>query len=464
MSQQAFGFDDVMSAQERRTAYSLASIYATRMLGLFMILPVFTVYARQLRGHTAFLAGLALGIYGLTQALFQVPFGALSDRVGRKPILLTGLSLFVAGSVIAALSHSIYGVIIGRALQGAGAISSTVMALAADLTRDQHRTKVMATIGVSIGAAFSGGLILGPLVNAWAGVAGIFWLTAVLGVLAMGVVLWVVPDPRQSRLHRDTGVVAGLFRNVLRHRELLRLDFGIFTMQFVLTSNFVVLPVMLAHLGGVSVAHSWEIYLPVMIVAFIAMVPLIIIAEKRRRMKAVLIGAVATLALCNIAYVLGAHSLAAMVAILIVFFTAFNVLEATLPSLVAKVAPAAQKGTAMGVYSTSQFLGIFLGGTVGGALYGRFGLGAVLIACAMLLTLWFLVAARMQEPRYLSSYVLSLGGAPRLRQAAVLQQALLQVTGVVEASVVEDEEVAYLKVDRALIDEDALRRVVSGAA
>ncbi|WP_297387559.1 MFS transporter [Acidiferrobacter sp.] len=450
------GLDDKMSPLERRTAYSLATIYVVRMLGLFMILPVFTMYGMELKGHTPLLIGLALGIYGLSQATFQIPLGTLSDRIGRKPVILFALTLFVVGSVVAALSHTIVGVIVGRALQGAGAMSSTVLALAADLTREQHRTKIMATIGVSIGIAFTTGMVLGPVLNAWIGVSGIFWSTAALGLLAMGVAIGIVPNPKSHLRHRDTGIVAASFAKVLRNRELLRLDFGIFIMQFVLTSNFVVLPVLLAHITHVPVDRSWELYLPIMVFAFLLMIPFIIIAEQRRKMRQILLGAITVLGLANLTYVYADHSPLAMAAGLLIFFTAFSVLEATLPSLVAKVAPADQKGTAMGVYSTSQFLGVFTGGTVGGMVYGAWGIHGAIVTSASAALLWLLVALRMAEPRYLSSYVLPIK-ASDTQEASSLQAALTAIRGVADAAVAADEGVAYLKIDRALIDETALR-------
>ena len=450
------GLDDKMSPLERRTAYSLATIYVVRMLGLFMILPVFTMYGMELKGHTPLLIGLALGIYGLSQATFQIPLGTLSDRIGRKPVILFALTLFVVGSVVAALSHTIVGVIVGRALQGAGAMSSTVLALAADLTREQHRTKIMATIGVSIGIAFTTGMVLGPVLNAWIGVSGIFWSTAALGLLAMGVAIGIVPNPKSHLRHRDTGIVAASFAKVLRNRELLRLDFGIFIMQFVLTSNFVVLPVLLAHITHVSVDRSWELYLPIMVFAFLLMIPFIIIAEQRRKMRQILLGAITVLGLANLTYVYADRSLPAMAAGLLVFFTAFSVLEATLPSLVAKVAPADQKGTAMGAYSTSQFLGVFTGGTVGGMVYGAWGIHGAIVTSASAVLLWLLVALRMAEPRYLSSYVLPIK-ASDTQEANALQAALTAIRGVADAAVAVDEGVAYLKIDRAVIDETELR-------
>ncbi|HUW97769.1 MAG TPA: MFS transporter [Acidiferrobacter sp.] len=461
MSRKTSKFDDTMSPQEKQTAYSLAGIYAVRMLGLFMILPVFTVYGQELKGHTPFLIGLAIGIYGLTQALLQIPFGMLSDRIGRKAVIMAGLVIFAVGSVVAALSHSIEGVIIGRALQGAGAISSTVMALAADLTRDEHRTKIMATIGVSIGVAFSAGMVLGPVLNTWIGVAGIFWVTAVMAIMAMGIVIWGVPTPRTHLRHRDTEVAAESFGQVLRNKELLRLDFGIFIMQFVLTSNFVVMPLLLSHLTGIPIGKSWELYLPIMVLAFIAMVPLIIIAEKRRKMRSIFLGAVAVLALANFSYTYADESIVAMAIGLWVFFTAFNVLEASLPSLVAKVSPPAQKGTAMGIYSTSQFLGIFAGGVSGGALYGHWGINGDILTSAVLVLVWLAVATGMKEPRYFASYVLQLAKMTP-NDSETLRAAVAKIPGVMDIAMAPDEGVAYLRIDRATVDEEQLR-AFSGA-
>ena len=456
MRRKASGFDDSMSPQEKRTALSLAGIYMVRMLGLFMILPVFTLYGYELSGHTPFLIGLAIGIYGLTQAILQIPFGMLSDKIGRKPVIYLGLAIFVVGSAIAALSHSIYGVILGRALQGAGAISSTVMALAADLVRDEHRTKVMGTIGLSIGFAFSIGIIAGPVLNQWIGVNGIFWLTAVLGLGAIVIAAVLVPTPRRSLLHRDTEVVMGNFGEVLRNGELLRLDFGIFSMQFILTANFVILPVVLTRMTGLPSHEQWAVYLPVMLIAFIIMLPFVIIAEKRRKMKQVFTGSIGVMVLCELMYLFSDHSLLEIIAVMLFFFVAFNTLEATLPSLVAKFSPPTRKGTAMGVYSTSQFLGIFMGGALGGAAYAHWGVDGVFLMSAALAAVWLLFASSMRNPRYLTSYVLHLGQIPP-EQARATETELTRIPGVAEAQVVPEEGVAYLRVDRAALDEQKLK-------
>ncbi len=450
------GFSERMSSIELRSAATLASVYAVRMLGLFMILPVFALYAERLAHVTPFLVGLAIGAYGLTQAIMQIPLGALSDRIGRKPVIVGGLVVFALGSVLAAVSDSIYGVVLGRALQGAGAIASALMALAADLTREEHRTKVMAIIGLSIGASFSLALMLGPVLDRWIGVPGIFWLTAVLAGVAVLIVLTLVPQPVSGRFHRDTEAVPADMLSVLRDAQLLRLDLGIFVLHMVLTANFVVIPVILRDHIGLEAGAHWQVYLPIVIASFLAMAPVIVVAERRRRIKPVFVTAVALLALAEFSLVFDRHSLAGLVVSLFVFFWAFNLLEASLPSLVSKFAPPDRKGTAMGVYSSSQFLGIFVGGALGGVLHGAFGPEAVFVAGSIAGLAWLFAALTMRRPRYLSSYLLNVGrmDAERARDMVV---ELTRVRGVAEAVVIAEEGVAYLKVERNALDQERLR-------
>jgi len=444
-----------MSALERRAASSLASIFALRMLGLFLILPVFVLYAQHLSGSTPVLVGLAIGAYGLTQALLQVPFGMLSDRIGRKPVILAGLLVFAGGSVIAALAHSIYGVIIGRALQGSGAIASAVMALAADLTREEHRTKAMAAIGMSIGMAFAVALVLGPVLDSWIGVPGIFWLIAVLALAAIAVVIWVVPTPVASHHHADAELETGQLRKVLTMPDLLRLDFGILTLHMILTSVFLAVPLVLRDEVGLAPVHHWMLYLGVLLGSIVAMVPFIVIAERRGRMKAVFLGAITALVLALLALWQGQHSLAAMAFGLWLFFTGFNLLESTLPSLISKIAPARSKGTAMGVYSTSQFMGAFFGGLLGGTLQHLFGESGVFLFAAAGALVWLLLASGMGTPSGLSSFLLRVGPISE-QEALALAGRLAAVAGVAEAVVVAEEGVAYLKVDRRTLDVQAL--------
>ena len=440
-----------LAAQERRAGVSLAMIYAFRMLGLFMIMPVFALYTEELAGATPFLMGLALGIYGLTQAVLQIPFGMWSDRIGRKPVILIGLLIFAAGSLIAGSAESIEGIILGRAIQGAGAIAAALMALAADLSREEHRIKMMALIGVSIGASFALSMVLGPMVNGWIGISGIFYGTAVMALVGIAILFLFVPDPADSHFHRDAEVEAQSLSSVLKDSQLLRLDFGIFTLHFVLMCVFLVLPLILLHEYAVEAANHWQIYLPVFVLSLIIMVPFIIIAERKQAMKPVFNGAIVGLIVATL-LLLNSASFELTVLALVIFLAGFNLLEASLPSLVTKTAPATQKGTAMGIYSSSQFLGAFAGGSLGGYAHQHWGISGVFITVIVVLTIWLLFAATMKKPGYLSTYLMNVD------QASVDQ--LLAVDGVVEAALIEDEKqsgtVAYLKVNRRILDEEKL--------
>jgi MFS family permease len=443
-----------MNAIERRGAFSLAGIFSLRMLGLFLILPVFALYAEGLPGVTPMLVGLAIGVYGLTQALLQIPFGMLSDRFGRKPLIVIGLLVFALGSAVAASAHDIYGIILGRALQGSGAIAAVVMALAADLSREQRRLRMMAIIGMSIGAAFAVSLILGPLLNRWIGVPGIFWLTALLALVGVALTLFVVPNPRKSQFHRDAEVEPAQFGRVLQDRELLRLDFGIFTLHMTLTALFLAYPLALRDQGLAS-DHHWQVYLPVMLVSLFAMVPFVILAESRHKMKPVFLGGIAALGLAGLGFYHFYTSMLGLIVALWLFFVAFNLLEATLPSLVAKIAPSERKGTAMGVYSTSQFLGAFTGGLLGGWMHTHYGNQGVFLLGVGVALIWLLVAWGMTSPNYLSNYLLPVGSLED-DHAALLAKKLMEVDGVAQAVVIAEEGVAYLKVDLTNFDESAL--------
>lgn len=445
-----------MTTQERRAALALAALFMMRMLGVFLILPVFALYAENLVGTTPVLTGLAIGIYGLTQACLQIPFGMLSDRFGRKQVIIGGLVIFALGSMYAALADSIVEVIIGRALQGAGAIAAAVLALAADLSREEHRTKVMALIGISIGLSFALSMILGPILDQWIGVPGIFWATAALALSGIVVVVYIVPQPLQSRLHRDTTAVPAMFSKVLQDKQLLRLDFGVFVLHMLLTATFVAVPLALRDSAGLPSARHWELYLPAFALAVPAMVPFIILAEKYRRMKKIFVGSVLTLVLAEFGLANFHDSVASIGLLLFVFFTCFNFLEASLPSLIAKAAPPDAKGTAMGVYSTSQFLGAFVGGVTGGWLLAHGGLGSVFAFAGSAALIWGFLAYTMKNPRYLSSYLLNVGAVSET-EAQRLAIHLTRVPGVAEAVVVAADGVAYLKVDRHALDEAALQ-------
>lgn len=448
-----------MTPFERRATLALASIYALRMLGLFMMLPVLALFTETLAGATPFLIGLSVSIYGLSQALLQIPFGLWSDRFGRKKIIIIGLLLFIIGSVVAALSTTIWGVLAGRALQGSGAISAAVMALVADLTQEVHRTKAMATIGASIGLSFGVAVTVGPIIAHWLGVQGIFWVTAGLAVLAILAMLTIVPNPPKSRVHRDAEVVPEQMSSALKNPDLLRLNYGIFVLHLLLTATFVVVPILMRN-AGLAAAQHWQVYLGVMVSAIIVMVPFIILAEKKRRMKAVFIGAIVSLIVADIGLMVFSQNLTGLIAALGLFFCGFNLLEATLPSLISKTVPGDMKGTAMGVYSTSQFLGAFLGGAVGGWSYGQWGAPGVFLFCILAAFSWLVVSIWMSPPRYLANLLIS---TENMSAAAAeqLADAVLAIPGVEEVTLHGEENVAYFKVDNQRLDKDGLQSILN---
>ena len=386
---------DRMSPEERRAGASLASIFALRMLGLFLILPVFSVYAKTLPGgDNLALVGFALGAYGLTQAVFQIPFGIASDLFGRKRVIVIGLLLFAFGSFIAAAAPDMTWIIVGRVLQGAGAISAAVTALAADLTREEHRTKVMAMIGSSIGLVFALSLVGAPVLYGWIGMGGLFVLTGVLALAAIVLLLKVVPPAPAPHGHAKLP-----FRQVLLNPSLLRLNFGIFTLHMMQMAMFVVIPHALVNHGGLPAAEHWKVYLPAVLVSFAVMVPAIIAAEKRDKMKPVFTAAIALLILVQAGLWVAGESLGGLALWLLLFFVSFNILEATLPSLVSRTAPPAAKGAALGVYNTTQAMGLFLGGSVGGSIAQHFGDNSVHAVCVGLAIAWLAVAASMTFPQ-----------------------------------------------------------------
>jgi MFS family permease len=385
--------DDKMSPAERRAGVSLAAIFALRMLGLFLILPVFAVHAHGMPGgDNAAMVGMAIGAYGLTQAFLQIPFGTASDRFGRKPVIIFGLVLFVIGSVVAALAQDVQMVIVGRVIQGAGAISAAVTALAADLTRDQHRTKVMAMIGSSIGLVFAISMVAAPLLYSLIGMSGLFWLTAVLAGAAILTVIFIVPAaPPVPR-------AIGRFSDVLGNGQLMRLNFGVFALHLMQTAMWVLVPAGLVQ-AGLPMAEHWKVYLPAVLLSFVVMVPAIIMAEKKGAMKRVFNSAISLLLLVQVGlYVTGSAGMWPLAILLTLFFVAFNVLEATQPSWISRIAPPHAKGTALGIYNTLQSLGLFLGGALGGWLVQHVGPGSVSLLGGGLAVVWLILASGMVAP------------------------------------------------------------------
>ncbi|WP_019590824.1 MFS transporter [Thioalkalivibrio sp. ALE20] len=394
-----------MNARELRATSGLAAIYGVRMAGLFLILPVFMLHADDIPGATPLLAGLALGIYGLTQAALQIPFGLLSDRLGRKPLIAAGLGLFVLGSLVAGLAEDIHGIILGRALQGAGAVAAVVLALTADLIAEERRTRALAVIGLTIGLTFTVSMALGPLLDRGVGLSGIFLVAAGLGVLALLILLLWVPSPGRMRQHPDMVPQWAMLPRVLADPELARLNAGIFILHLVLAANFLVLPTYLVAGAGLPAAEHWAFYLPVLLAGFALMLPGVILGERRRRMHGVLLLAIALLVLVQTGLALAFHLDGGVwwLALLMVgFFAAFNLLEAGLPAMVSRAAPLAHKGTAMGGFATAQFLGIFAGGALGGVLLGLGGPVTVLLASVPALVIWLLLARGGSPEHYVT--------------------------------------------------------------
>jgi MFS family permease len=446
--------------QEKRAVSTLAALYSLRMLGLFLVLPVMSLYGMQYEGSSPMLIGIAMGMYGATQAVLQMPLGVLSDRIGRKSVIIGGLLMFIAGSVVAALSTSIYGLIIGRALQGSGAISGTLMAMVSDLTSEQNRTKAMATIGACIGLSFGVSMLLGPVFTHFGGLSGLFWITALLGLAGMLLVFFVLPEPPAETLHcphRDTLPVPALLWRVLCDSQLVRLNSGIFCLHMVLMASFVVVPHLLEKQLGLDRQHHWEVYLPVLGGSFVAMIPLMIIGEKKRLVKQVFVFAVGALVFALLFLGAAYQFNAALLSGLFLFFFAFNLLEAQLPSLISKQSFAGGRGTAMGVYSTSQFLGTFAGGALGGLMLHVGEPRWLFWMLALPAAGWCWLAATMQEPRYLLNVMLPFAGDPE-----AMRLRLQGMPGVAEVLVVAEEQIAYLKVDDTICDRAALDGACAG--
>ncbi|PWB16729.1 MULTISPECIES: MFS transporter [Acinetobacter] len=440
----------MMNSLERRSTFALSSIFALRMLGLFMIIPVFSVAGQSYQHATPALIGLAVGVYGLSQAILQIPFSLIADRFSRKPLVVLGLLLFAIGGAVAAMSDSIYGVIIGRAIAGAGAVSAVVMALLADVTREEQRTKAMAAMGMSIGLSFVVAFSLGPWLTSLVGISGLFWVTTIMGLAAIAMLLLV---PKVTRHHKNfqQGYLAQL-KQVLKMPDLNRLHVSVFTLHLLLTAMFIYVPSQLIEFAQIPLAKHGLIYLPLLVISLFFAFPSIIVAEKYRKMRSIFLTAIAGIILGLITLIFGYESKYILLIGLGLFFIAFNVMEALLPSWLSKVAPIQSKATAMGVNASSQFLGAFFGGTLGGQLLmlNNTALGwSILTAIAII---WLFISFGLAQPRYLSSLVLRL---PENKQTDEWTSQLLAIRGIEEVVVMSDQQVAYVKVDKQRIDEAA---------
>ena len=450
-----------MSPLERKASISLASIYGLRMLGMFLILPIFAVYATHYQGgNNMQLVGMALGAYPLAQALFQLPYGMASDKFGRKNMIYVGLLMLIIGSIVVALAGNIYMVILGRAIQGAGAVSAAVTALLADLTREEHRTKAMAMIGSTIGVTFAISLVLGPALAQWVGIAGIFWLTAILGALAILVIKFVVPNPLMSSFHSDASAAPAKLKDVLKNGQLLRLNYGIFALHAAQMAMFIVVPFAILKTSNMTVNQHWQIYLPILVGSFILMIPAIIIGEKKGLLKQVFIGAVGLMLVAQLCFAGLIGSFWGVVFSLFAYFVAFNTLEASLPSLISKLAPAAAKGTAMGVYNTSQSLGAAAGSLVGGYLSHHYGFSAVFIFCAVLMGIWLLASFSMKTPPAVRTKMYHLGETSEAR-AVTLTQAISALPYVHEAVAIAKEGMLIVKIKtKTFSDEQEILKLI----
>lgn len=444
----------MMNALERRSTFALSSIFALRMLGLFMIIPVFSVAGQSYQYATPTLIGLAVGVYGLTQAILQIPFSLIADRYSRKPLVVLGLLLFALGGAIAAMSETIYGVIIGRAIAGGGAVSAVVMALLADVTREEQRTKAMAMMGMSIGLSFVIAFSAGPWLTGLVGISGLFWVTTIMGLAAIALLLLV---PKVTRHHRNfqQGYLPQL-KQVLKMGDLNRLHLSVFTLHLLLTAMFIYAPPQLIAYAGLPLSsHGW-VYLPLLVLSLFFAFPSIILAEKYRKMRGIFLTAIGGIILGLIVMIFGFESKYILLIGLGLFFIAFNVMEALLPSWLSKAAPIQSKATAMGVNASSQFLGAFFGGMIGGQLLllNNTAMGwSILTAVAII---WLLMSFGLAQPRYLSSMVFRL---PEAKQTDEWTSQLLAIHGIEEVVVMSEQQVAYIKVDKQQIDDAARQQL-----
>ncbi|MFV1467521.1 MULTISPECIES: MFS transporter [Idiomarina] len=451
-----------LNKTEKKAALALASVFGIRMLGLFLIMPVLAVYAQEYPDYSPLWVGIALGAYGLTQALLQIPLGMLSDRLGRKPVIVGGLLVFVAGSVVAAQADTLFGVSVGRALQGLGAIAAAILALAADLSRDEQRPKVMATIGMCIGLAFAVSLVAGPLLGDVIGLSGLFWFTAASGVLGIFVLLLSVPKVVTTSARRESLPVLSELGDLLKHKQLWCLNSGIFVLHAILTAWFVTLPTQLQNAGFESQTHAW-FYLPTLAASILFMVPMIIHSSRNNNSVQWLRFSIVTLIVSLLIIGVAGQSGWLLVAALVIFFTGFNFIEASLPSLLTRIAPAGSKGSASGIYSTGQFLGAFVGGVAGGWVLQNYQISGVVVFCLILLVCWLLISLVMVNPAGVTSVSLSLPGLSE-DKATKLSERLLTVAGVTEARWVEEDQATYLKVDKKHYDEKAVNQLLEKAS
>jgi len=451
-----------MTGLEIRSAAAVGLLYVVRMLGLFMVLPVLPLVAEDLDGSTPLMIGLALGIYGFSQACLQIPLGLLSDRIGRKKVIFGGLLVFLAGSLVAAAADSIYGIVVGRFLQGCGAIASTLLALVSDVTRVEHRAKAMAIVGISIATSFGLALILGPLVNNLGGLSAVFLFCAAGAILGIVVLVSFIPRPTVRSHNPEVTIDPARIVESLVDPGLARTTLSIFVLHYLLMSSFIVLPILMQSTGRIADEDHYLYYFWLLLAAFVAMLPFIYLADRKGLSKSMLLAMIAVFLGTSLSFSV-VESYYPILITMVAFFMAFNLLESILPALVSKLAPAGRRGTAMGVFSTAQFAGGFFGGVAGGFLLGGWELADLMYANAAICIVWLVATIGMPVAGNYRTVTCRLGDHERLSTSEVAD-ALLSVTGVVDVALLEDERLAYLKVDRATWDEAGLSRLAITAA
>ncbi|GLS92452.1 MFS transporter [Psychromonas marina] len=449
---------DALNPLEKRTAISLSLVFALRMLGLFMIMPVFAIYGQDLVGYSPMWVGLAIGAYGLTQALLQIPAGMLSDKFGRRPIIYIGLLIFALGSLVAAFSESVYGVTFGRALQGAGAIASAVLALAADVTREEQRPKAMGMIGVSIGIAFAISMVAGPLLAPLIGLKGLFMITACGALTGIAIVHFMVPHIVSKAPRGETVAIPALLGKLAKDPQLLRLNLGIFTLHMTLTAMFIALPLQLQTMQLAAQNH-WHLYLPALLLSFLFMIPMLIVAAKKEKNRQFYLFAILLMATSLLLMAFAEHSLAMMFLCILLYFTAFNFLEASLPAFISMLSPAGAKGSAMGIYSTYQFLGAFFGGILGGVSYKLLGNSGLFLFLASLMLIWFFISWGMHNPSKIRTHTLT-ASIKDEHHATQLTERLIELEGVLEVVIIIEEQTVYIKVNNKIFTLQTAKQIL----
>lgn len=450
---------DALNPIEKRTAISLSLVFALRMLGLFMIMPVFAIYGQHLNGYSPLWVGFAIGAYGLTQALLQIPAGMLSDKFGRRPVIFIGLLIFALGSLVAAYADSIYGVTAGRALQGAGAIASAILALAADVTREEQRSKAMGMIGVSIGMAFAVAMVAGPILAPLIGLQGLFMITAAGALCGIAIVHFMVPHVINKAPRGDTVAIPALLSKLAKDPQLQRLDFGIFILHMALTAMFVVLPLQLQKMHLAADLH-WHIYLPALLLSFVLIIPMLIIAARKSMNKQFYLLAIFLMACSLTGMAANSSSLPLMFICILLYFTAFNFLEASLPAFISMLSPAGAKGSAMGIYSTYQFLGAFCGGIVGGLSYKLLGSSGLFLCLAGLMLLWLFLSWGMHNPSKIRTHTYTAEILDE-NHAAILTERLLAVDGTLEVVIIIEEQTVYIKVNNQVFAQAKAQQILA---